>query len=61
MTSGVRIGTPAVTTQGMKEPEMDIIADLISRTLKNRNDEAAVAGLRQEVAELCGAFTPYAD
>ena len=61
VTSGVRIGTPAVTTQGMKEAEMDVIADLISRTLKHRNDDAAVAALRKEVADLCSRFTPYPD
>ncbi len=59
VTSGVRIGTPAVTTQGMKEAEMDRIADLIERTLRNRADEAAVAAIREEVADLCGEFTPY--
>ena len=59
VTSGIRIGTPAVTTQGMGEAEMDTIADLIARTLANRTDEAAVAALRGEVAELCGRFTPY--
>ncbi len=59
VTSGVRIGTPAVTTQGMTEAEMDRIADLIERTLRNRADAAAVAAVRDEVAALCGEFTPY--
>jgi glycine hydroxymethyltransferase len=61
VTSGVRIGTPAVTTQGMGAAEMDVTADLISRTLRHRDDAAAVAAIRQEVAELCSRFTPYPD
>ncbi len=59
VTSGVRIGTPSVTTQGMGEPEMKLIADLIARTLRNRNDEAKVAAIRAEVAELCARFPAY--
>lgn len=59
VTSGVRVGTPAVTTQGMKEPEMSEIAALIAETLRNRNDAAAVADVRQRVAALCGRFPVY--
>jgi glycine hydroxymethyltransferase len=59
VTSGVRIGTPAVTTQGMTEPEMVEIASLISRALRNRTDDAALAGVRDDVAVLCSKFTPY--
>ena len=59
VTSGVRIGTPAVTTQGMTEPEMVEIASLISRALRNRSDEAALAAVRDDVAVLCSKFTPY--
>tara|TARA_B100000315_G_scaffold106532_1_gene97715 strand:- start:74876 stop:76120 length:1245 start_codon:yes stop_codon:yes gene_type:complete len=59
VTSGVRIGTPSVTTQGMGEPEMAVIADLIARTLSSVDDDAAVDEVRAEVVELCGRFTPY--
>ena len=59
VTSGIRIGTPAVTTQGMTETHMDTIADLISRTLQQRSDPAAIATLRNEVVELCSQFAPY--
>jgi glycine hydroxymethyltransferase len=61
VTSGIRIGTPAVTTQGMKEPQMAEIGRLLAATLRSRNDESAVAAIRQEVRELCSGFTPYPD
>ncbi len=61
VTSGIRIGTPAVTTQGMKEPEMAEIGRLLAATLRSRNDESAVAAIRQEVRELCSDFAPYPD
>ena len=59
VTSGVRIGTPSTTTQGMAEPEMERIAELIVRTLKGRDDDSVVDAVRADVAELCGRFTPY--
>jgi len=59
VTSGVRIGTPSVTTQGMKEAEMSTIADFIVTTLKGRNDPAIVADVRAKVAALCAAFPAY--
>ncbi len=61
VTSGVRIGTPAVTTQGMKEPEMALIGQLIARTLRERTDSAAIAAIREEVRVLCVPFAPYPD
>ncbi len=59
VTSGLRIGTPAVTTQGMKEPEMAEIARLIATTLRSRSDESALASIREEVRQLCSPFAPY--
>jgi glycine hydroxymethyltransferase len=59
VTSGLRIGTPSVTTQGMTEPEMAKIAGFIARTLRAREDATEVAAIRAEVADLCSRFTPY--
>jgi len=59
VTSGMRIGTPSTTTQGMKEPEMVQIAELIARTLRNREDEQQIGVIRAEVAELCSKFPAY--
>ena len=59
ITSGVRIGTPAVTTRGMKEPEMVAIAKLIARII--REGEAAVPQVKEEVLALCARFPLYAD
>jgi len=59
VTSGVRIGTPAVTTQGMGTDEMVIVADLIARALRHRDDAAAIAGVKMEAEALCARFQPY--
>ena len=59
VTSGVRIGTPSVTTQGMKEPEMVQIATFIARALRGRNNADEVAAVKAEVAALCAAFPAY--
>jgi len=59
VTSGVRIGTPSVTTQGMTEPQMADIAGLITRILRHRTDRSAVAAARAEVAALCARFPAY--
>ena len=60
VTSGIRIGTPAVTTRGMKEPEMACIAELIVNVISHINDENVVEKVRKEVTKLCKKFPlPY--
>jgi glycine hydroxymethyltransferase len=58
--SGIRVGTPALTTRGMKEAEMRTIAAWIGKALEQRNDDAALERIRQEVAELANQFPLYA-
>src|SRR6204780_2490281 len=58
--SGIRVGTPALTTRGMKEPEMRLIGAWISQELEQRNDDAALDKIRGEVAELANRFPLYA-
>jgi glycine hydroxymethyltransferase len=61
VTSGIRLGTPAVTTRGMKENEMKAIGRMISHILKNIKDDDRVIEVRKEVQALCGKFPLYAD
>jgi glycine hydroxymethyltransferase len=58
--SGIRVGTPALTTRGMKEPEMVLIAAWIEKALAQRGDDAALEKIRREVAELADQFPLYA-
>ena len=59
--SGIRIGTPAVTSRGMGEAEMDIIGELIVRALKTPGDDAALGMIKTEVERLCRKFPLYPD
>ncbi len=58
--SGIRVGTPALTTRGMKEAEMVVIGAWIAKALERRNDDAALEGIRKDVAELANRFPLYA-
>jgi glycine hydroxymethyltransferase len=57
VTSGVRLGTAAMTTRGMREHDMPVVAELIARVINHIDDEAVVAQVRNEVIELCTHFT----
>ena len=57
--SGLRIGSPAVTTRGLREPDMKTIAKLIGRVLDSKADADVVAGVKREVKELCDRFPIY--
>jgi glycine hydroxymethyltransferase len=58
--SGIRVGTPALTTRGMKEPEMEEVGRLISRALKSVDNESALAEVKRDVHKLCDRFPLYA-
>ena len=55
-TSGIRIGTPAITTPGLKEKDLEIVATFIDRAIRAKTDDAALAKVKTEVAELCKKF-----
>ena len=59
ITSGIRMGTASVTTQGMGTDEMVMIADFTTRILRAKSDEDKIGNIRREVAELCALFPPY--
>jgi glycine hydroxymethyltransferase len=61
ITSGLRLGTAAETTAGMGADEMRLVAALIARTLRARDDEGEIAAVRGDVASLCAGFPPYPD
>lgn len=59
VTSGIRIGTPSVTSRGMKEPEMKAIANFIHKIITNQGDSTIIAEVNKQVTEICNAFPLY--
>lgn len=59
--SGIRVGTPSITTRGMKEDEMKVIAELIFEALKNHNNEEVLRSIKSKVIELTSSFPIYKD
>jgi glycine hydroxymethyltransferase len=56
VTSGLRLGTPAITTRGLKENDMETVCDFIDRGLHAKDDSAALSKIKAEVAEFCKRF-----
>ncbi|MCH8013800.1 MAG: serine hydroxymethyltransferase, partial [Candidatus Dadabacteria bacterium] len=61
ITSGIRIGTPAITTRGMKEDEMGVIAGFINEALINIDNGKVLSRIKDDVRELCHKFPMYKD
>jgi len=61
VTSGIRVGTPAVTTRGMKEPEMAVIASLIVDVLNDLHNDGVIRRVGEAVRDLCRSFPLYAN
>ena len=59
ITSGIRIGTPAITTRGFKEEEAEQVVDLMCDAIENRNDQASLDRIKDEVKDLCNNFPVY--
>ncbi len=59
ITSGIRIGTPCVTTRGMGEQEMEEIAEIIEKVIKNISNESVIKDMRKKVQSLCKRFPVY--
>jgi glycine hydroxymethyltransferase len=57
--SGIRVGTPAITSRGMREAEMDRVGEFIARVLASPDDEAALGRVKVEVEALCRKFPLY--
>ncbi|OGS02528.1 MAG: serine hydroxymethyltransferase [Elusimicrobia bacterium RIFCSPLOWO2_02_FULL_61_11] len=59
ITSGVRLGTPAITTRGMKEKQMSLVAGLVDEAIKHSADDKALKGIKEQVKLLCAGFPMY--
>ena len=59
VTSGIRLGTPALTTRGLKEDDIRQVADIIAKVIDDRDDEAVIAQAKAEVADICKRFPLY--